>query len=443
MGVTLLGSAPAGKSRLIRGTANRHDAGAIPFATNLSAAMATSIPSTCEATNQSLLQESGRIGPDLYIRSALQQPIVGLMQQNRGVWRNGMGTVVSTTTFERNLPTSIDDNWENIGVSDGADADACLPPVEEVGFGQTTRSYQPRHYALETEDFCIRDILQGWQYAQNLNAMKRALAEVTAWTWFRRFTIDYETLSGNHWSMNLGGVVNNGTTYSVSALANAAIDYGILETIHTELGREAIDGNGAMYDVDTNDRVYPLLIGKEAWALLLRNNAALRDDLRYAYQGTKEGMPLLPGATKFRNFGGFRAMITPYPRRFNFTGGAYVEVPVWTSSATTKGTKREISTAWKNATYEEAIVYHPDVYQSEAVNTVAQPAPGWNFDPINWMGEFRWVNEYHRQCNPDRTKGFWRAVFADAARPINPLAGHVIMYKRCGFPIDLATCSYT
>jgi hypothetical protein len=412
------------------------------FQTNHSLFMPLSIPTTCVATNDSLISESGRFGPGLYDRASRMQPIVALMRQNRGEWQNGLGVIVSAITFERSLPTTVTDPWVNMGASDGTGASGCLPPVTAIAFGQTSRQYQPKHAAIESEDFCIRDIMNKGMYGDLLRAINVHLATRSSWEWFRRFTLDYVSIAAHHWTMNLGGFVDNGLTYSTSALADAGIDFGLLEMIHNDMDREAVDGDGMMYD-DSGDQIYPLLISREGWTNLLRTNEAIRADLRYAYQGTKEGMPTLPGPNKFKTFGGFRPMIVPYPRRFIFSGGAYVEVPVWVSSLATIGNKQEINPAWKNATYEEAIVYHPDNYRSLAVNNVKNPAPGWEFQGRNYMGNFEWVNEYHRTCNPDRNIGFFRAVFADAAKPLNPQAGNVIMYKRCNFPIELNNCAYT
>jgi len=56
------------------------------------------------------------------------------------------------------------------------------------------------------------------------------------------------------------------------------------------------------------------------------------------------------------------------------------------------------------------------------------------------MGDFRWVNEWNRTCNPDFTIGYWRAIFADAARPINPQVGYCILAARCGVYADLNSC---
>ena len=64
----------------------------------------------------------------------------------------------------------------------------------------------------------------------------------------------------------------------------------------------------------------------------------------------------------------------------------------------------------------------------------------WTFDPLNSMGQWKVKNIIERDCNPDGTKIFWRAVFKDAAEPINPEVGYTILHARCGYDLDLVSC---
>jgi hypothetical protein len=169
----------------------------------------------------------------------------------------------------------------------------------------------------------------------------------------------------------------------------------------------------------------------------------MRNDERYAYMGTKDMpfSPLLPGMpTRRRNFGGFIWEIDPYPRKFTFSGGVFTEIRPFVKSSTTKGSKWEQNPAYKAAPIIETIIWHEDNYQSLAVNTVTNPAPGWNFNANNWMGEFSPRNILHETCNPDGTILFWRALFADASKPVNPKVGWSILSLDCPLNLDLKDC---
>ncbi len=401
----------------------------------------TTIPANCATVNQALMLESGRLGGRMYGRAARKRPIVRLVTATRGAWKKGMGTSISAVTFERSFAPLIGDAWTNTSVSDGDSANACLPPTDTVSFGQTSRSYQPKHYAINTEHFCIKDIEQGFQYVQFLNNVTRALEGITEWVWARRFTIDYFTIAGHKITVSKTlGLQDSATVYNVSNLPTSGISQGILDNIYLQLWREGGDAPSGT-DEATGAAVFSIILSSEASDRILKNNPEIRADVRYAFMGKGNDSPLIPGMpTKRRHFGNYIHEIDPYPRRYTFGGGGYIEIAPFIASGTTKGNKWELNPAYTAAPFEEAIIYHSGVYQSEAVNTAENPAPGWNFSPRDWMGSFSWRNILHETCNPDGTIGFFRALFSDAARPIDPSLGYTLLFQRCGPSLDLGNC---
>jgi hypothetical protein len=181
----------------------------------------------------------------------------------------------------------------------------------------------------------------------------------------------------------------------------------------------------------------------ETYREVIRNNPALASHIDYAWMGARDDNPLLPSGIpkKRRLFGSYVFYTDPYPRRFVILNGAYVEVPVWVSSSTTKGNKQEINPDWMAAPYTETIIYHPDNFRSLAYNTLTNPSPTWSFDAINSMGDWVPRNILERDCNPRGDQIFWDAVFADVAEPINPQVGYSILHLRCGYASGVAlTC---
>jgi hypothetical protein len=196
-------------------------------------------------------------------------------------------------------------------------------------------------------------------------------------------------------------------------------------------------------DEDTNAPVFTLITSAEVSRSVIKSDPAMAADNRYAYMGSKNdpNSPLLVGVpTKRRNYAGYMHEIDPYPRKFTFSGGAYHEVAPFVQSATTKGFKWEQNPAYKAAPYIESIIWHRDNYQSLAVNTITNPAPGWNFNPHSWMGKFEPRNILDRTCNPDGTMIYWRALYADASKPINPAVGYGILHLDCPMNINLSDC---
>lgn len=399
----------------------------------------------CFAVENAFIQETGRIAPEIFHKSAAKRPIVRLMGMNRGVFPNGMGLTLQNLTWERSFSTSVSDPWETVVNSDGGDENACLPPVTTVDFGQTSRTMTPKHRAIETDYFCIRDILSDFAFVDALNSVKRNLAEITSWEWARKWTKDYVDSAGHNLTLqrgSSGGIIDNGSNgYSTTRLPTAHLDFATLETIYTAVVREGGSVQGVAED--TQAPVLEVIMSDEQYRMLLRDNPSLAEQINYAYMGTRDDNPLLPGgiAKRRKLFGNYVISTDPYPRRFAFDGAAYVEQPVWTSSSTTKGNKRTINPAWQAAPYEEVIVYTPDVFRSLAWNaSPSTPAPGWKFDPINSMGEWSIRNILERDCNPDGTMIFWRAIFGDVTKVINPDVGWTILVLRCNYTHSLLSC---
>lgn len=398
----------------------------------------------CQAVTNAFIAETGRIGPELFQRSAAMRPIVGLVGGDRGTWTHGMGVTVGNITFERSFSTSVSDPWEDVTPSDGASENACLPPVTQVAFGQTQRTMTPRHMALQTGYFCIKDILFDWQFAKVLNAVKRMLSMRTQWEWARKWTKDYYDIAGHNVTLRHGltEISDNGSSgYDTALPPTAALSFGALEQIYTQQYREG--GSVMGIAEDTQAPVAVAIMSDEAYRVMLRSNPALSSNINYAYMGARDDNPLLPsGIPKRRKlFGNYVIYTDPYPRRFVLTGGAYVEIPVFVSSATTKGNKQEINPDWEAAPYEETIVYHPDNFRSLAYNTMTNPAPTWEFNAVNSMGDWVARNILERDCNPRGDQIFWDAVFGDVAEPVNPEVGYTILHLRCAYETGYLTCA--
>lgn len=398
--------------------------------------------STCFAVQQALQYETGRLGPDLFRKSVRERPIIGLVSETRGTFPAEMGYSFSNVTWERSMSTSTSNPWTTIVASDGGSNNACLPPVVDVTFGQTNRTVTPSQMALETPYYCVVDIRTAWQFAKQLNAITGMLAKRTSWEWARKFTYDYVDLAGHNLTLTVGGVYDNGSSgYSTANPPTAALDFGTLEEIYGAQYREG--SSVTMFTAEDTGAPAPVIIvSDETYRNLLRNNPVIANQINYAYMGAKDGNPLLPSGIEKRRklFGNWVVLTDPYPRRFALTGGVYVEIPVWVSSSTTVGNKQTINPAWLAAPYEETIVYHPDNYRSLGLPSLTNPAPGWTFSPINSMGEWELKNIIERDCNPDGTMVFWRAVFRDAAEPINPDVGYSILHLRCGYQHSLTNC---
>lgn len=403
--------------------------------------MPSAVPAECLAVEDALLRESGRLSDPMWQKNARKRPILRLTAKTRGVWRDGIGVQPSSTIFERSFPTLTgDDDWEDVSYDGATEGEtSCLPPEEIVDFGQTTIPYKLRHKAVRTRRWCVEGLRTGWQFSDFLRKVTTALGDISEWVWYRRQTLDYVTAAGHHLTLNkdLGtNLQDHASDYNTSNLPTAGLRQDVLDNIYAAIYRE---GSPTGIDEGTRAPVFTLITSMETSNFIVRSDTRQRDDLRWAYMGKGEMSPLVPGLpTRMRNFGGFVHEIDPYPRRFVFTGGAYVEVAPFVATSTTKGDKWEQNSAYANAPYEESIVWLEDVVQ-ELVPQPIGPIGDFPFKPLNYQGLFTPRNILDDKCNPDGNMLYMRAIFTSAAKVLNRNVGYTILHARCG-NVNLRDC---
>ena len=403
--------------------------------------MPTNVATTCAAVNNLLVQETGRITGEINKRLVRRNPIISLVPKKE--FPNGLGYTISNLTFERALPASSEDTWTQVQPSsDSASVNACLPPVEPIQFGETLRTFYLTHKAFESPDFCIQDIQTSYQFERQVERMVEVLAKVTEWELGNHYYNKYVQICGHKLTVtnsSATGVVDNGSSgFSTSPLPNGALTQGVLEDIYMTLFREGTD-ESAIGRVDGGD-VYLLVCGTEVSRDIVRQNPDIRQDIRYAYQGMGENT-LIQALGEARSYGGFKHLQMPYPPRYSFDGTNYQRVEPFVQVAATKGLKWELNPVYKTAPYQVSYIFLPNVTYCNVFNQVSNVA-GLSFNPnIDYLGRFMWINEWHRQCNPDRTIGFFRAIMKDAFEPIHPELGYAIMHSNCGVDLQLQSCA--
>jgi hypothetical protein len=117
----------------------------------------------------------------------------------------------------------------------------------------------------------------------------------------------------------------------------------------------------------------------------------------------------------------------------------YVRRMPYKAVATTQGNKFDISSAYEGAAYEDSIVFHQDVFNCLVPKPLTSAGSNVTFDPVNYMGDFKWKNIPHATENPDSTIGYFRAILSCGSKPIRPEWGTVIRHRRSSTFLDLTT----
>jgi hypothetical protein len=328
-----------------------------------------------------------------------------------------------------------------------------------VTFGQKLRQYSLEWASVDSPDIALEDLRFAVKRREQLSNIMDVLTESTSLVWQDRYRNLYTRAVALEGNLVYPSTTANGIVASTSASSgDAAVVYnavlsgagtaasgaitaanlpqsqltqGILKRLYMKLIRDGA-GTNAM-GRENGAPVFMLVCGAETSENLIRLNADIRQDYRYA----KPNELLTPLGIE-RSYGGFYHSIDPYPPRFaiwDTTNDNLIRVYPFRKETTTKGTAYNINPAYETAAYEISYIFHQDVYRSvvpSPINTGNKMA----FNPQNYRGEFKWVNILDRTNNPDGNVGYFRGVVASGARPVFPQYGYVILHTRPTISLD-------
>jgi hypothetical protein len=407
----------------------------------------------CTNIENLLITESGRIGADIYRKTLNTSPWTTLVKQE--AWPDEMGTTVNVLIYERTLPASgagitFSDVAYNgltnqvIAPSTGSNASGsvtgpgtCAVVGNDLGFAQTLRTYNLQQAAINSPDICLNDLRFPVKRQEQLRNIMSVLSENTQYAWENRYRDEYVRLANYNVNANQGELLAaSGQTkgsFSTSALPTSRLTQGILRYFYSRLIRDGAGQNA--YGKENGAPVFLLVTSPEASDDLIKLNADIRQDLRFA----KPSELIQPLGVE-RSYAGFYHLVDTMTPRYDLVGGAWVRrYPYATDANASKGTRFIPNPAYFTAEYEDSIIFHPDVFTSLVAKPISSTG-AMAFDPQSYRGDFRWRNIPSRDCNPDGTIGFFRAIFSSGSKPVRPELGVVIRHKRCAADFGLVGC---
>jgi hypothetical protein len=138
---------------------------------------------------------------------------------------------------------------------------------------------------------------------------------------------------------------------------------------------------------------------------------------------------------------GFQHVIDPLPPRWNWNGVSFDWVPPYKEVAgdgeTVIITEND---AYETAAWEDSYIFNPEVCLALFPGSISNINAA-KFESHGYRGDWRWVNEYDRDVNPDNKIGFFRGVFKHGTEPLYPEFGVVIRHARCDLTPLYAACS--
>jgi len=373
-------------------------------------------------------------------------------------WRKLGSNPVDQTYEDFNAYTQTISGGSTPPVASTSTAGNVLPAtLNGVTFGQKLRQYSLEWASIESPDVALEDLRFAVKRREQLSNIMDVLTESTSLVWQDRYRNQYTSsvaaegnlvypstssiVASTSASSGDAKVIYDAVTTGVGTAASGAITaanlpnsqltQGILKRLYMKLIRDGA-GTNAM-GRENGAPVFMLICGAETSESLIRLNADIRQDFRYA----KPNELLTPLGIE-RSYGGFYHAIDPYPPRFRVydtTNDKLIRTYPFKKETTTKGTAYNINSEYETAAYELSYIYHQDVFRSVVPGPV-NTANKMSFNPQNYRGEFKWVNILDRQTNPDGNVGYFRGVLANGARAIFPQYGYAILHKRAAISLD-------
>jgi len=274
-------------------------------------------------------------------------------------------------------------------------------------------------------------------------ALMKALTGTVRWAWERRHQTEYEKTAG--WLVScmststpirstvdgdgdgtsddsfFGETLTSGLDFRTSGASNANItpnayiSNGVLDAVYDRL--RIITPPEEAWGNDNGQPVFALVLSSKA-SLFLKRESGIRDDVRKSSMVDSLLKPL--GVNE--SFRGFYHMTQPDMPRFTMASGVLTRVEPLDE-------KGNYNSAYDTATYEAAYVVHKEVLECQ-VPTPTVLAPGVNFSPVNYMGDWQFVSNRDNSVNILGDKGFYFGTLASATKPKNYEYGYVIIYDR-------------
>jgi hypothetical protein len=383
-----------------------------------------------------LQAEAGRIG------EMISAKMIGTDVWNRLIKQDtfpaGMGETIQTLIQERStVPNVSNSAWEDVGTNDGT-GNSCNPTPQTVDFARTLSSYNLQQAAIRSPGFCVNDLRTAWKAEEQLAGEVKVLKENSQWFWSNRYRDEFSRLVGNKVVLDVADTLSmssSGSNQNFPAVTpQFALDQGMLDQFYLDLSRDSAEGHYAMVDGEPQ---YALICSPETSNYLKKQNADIRQDLRFSSQVDEL---IKPFGAAF-SYSGFVHIVDRQAPRYNFVNGEFVRVPFFTNSPATTGNKAVVNPAYRTAPYEVSFIYNPHVFTSRVAQVITSPGSGLKFDPVNYRGEYVWINNKDNVNNILGVNGYFYALFMQGSQPKRTEWGYAIMHLRCNPATVYQSCS--
>lgn len=302
---------------------------------------------------------------DFYLKHLSKEP-----------WLDGQGTQYSYPIYERILPTTpvTFSTWTSSNNEAGGQ---CLNNAGQSldRFGITLRQTTLKRAALNSPDICLDDLQFAWQVEDQVRNIIRVLTENTRWVWTNAYQDEYlnSIATANCFVVqkgsSSGGLIaapstrnmlfanGDASVYGTASSAYSGVDstkvgrlsWDVLEFIYEQMGY--LGGSINPYTrVDEMTPVYALVGDRFSFYDLKMEDANVREDFRYAFEGSGNSSPMMSAPGLSGVYRGFKFFTVEFPPRYTLMaadsinsvtvsagGSSYTSAPTVTIAAPTSG----------------------------------------------------------------------------------------------------------
>lgn len=349
---------------------------------------------------------------------------------NKEPWPDGMADTLTVLTTNRNLPANID-SWT--GITPNINSNTCVPIADVVPRGSTLRYYTLEQKALESEDLCVEDGRNAFEVETQVKNMYDNFRDVIAYTWKRKAILEYTRIS-EHKVVAAPGLPES-ASHMPNIAATSQLTNKILRRFYVNLLSNSAQLDGGSLGMADGRPQFILVTDAETSDELFEDS-----NTREAMLWNSKRVPeLLEALGVDRPLKGFYHTIDPLPRRWNFTGGVWVEAMPYETVAATNGYKSELRAEYLSAPFTDSYIFLPSVFSFMVPGDISTLGGGTSF--ASYIGKVKWHNEYNRETNPDSNQGYYRAVLKSGSKPVKPQFGHVIRHLRCAADLGFQACA--
>ena len=369
-----------------------------------------------------------------YNKMLRASPIMNLVPRRTYDNADGLSPIVITTTSS--LPTDYP-TMGSLARSNGTGAAACTVTADKIQQGYTSQTYSLETKAFESEILCATDLDFG---PNGLAGTAQTIAN-----YYKNMELNVRTFWEDWYRIKNLSIIQNKVSTLVNDLADTVTD--------TNANFSGVDAPTDVLQWSHLDPLWDLALntgmselspvtsaGMPAFFLVVSPRTKRR--LFQYDQLVRDTVNWQTGDAALENFkamgidtaiNGFVPIVDPRPIRY--ANDKTTKIYPFVNQATTAGVKWVANPNYKPvsqgglAVYEVATIMCNNIWEARPRATGLGNIGGASFDPINYTGEFCWINNKDNASNPRGNQGYFRADVQVAGKPIFPEYGFQILVK--------------